>query len=76
MDVPYVDDDSPNSMHKIAELTIQSPPAESVVDDDDLPPLERLIHVGLLFGGTQIGVVAEDCSSGTVQRTRVKFASY
>ncbi|MEW5318103.1 MAG: hypothetical protein WDW38_009354 [Sanguina aurantia] len=66
----------PNSMHKIAELTIQSPPAESVVDDDDLPPLERLIHVGLLFGGTQIGVVAEDCSSGTVQRTRVKFASY
>ncbi|MEW5318104.1 MAG: hypothetical protein WDW38_009354 [Sanguina aurantia] len=76
VDVPYVDDDSPNSMHKIAELTIQSPPAESVVDDDDLPPLERLIHVGLLFGGTQIGVVAEDCSSGTVQRTRVKFASY
>lgn len=75
MDVPYVDDGTPDAMHKIAELTIDSPPIDSAENGGESAP-ERLIHVRLLFGQTQIGVLAEDLSSGKVQNARVKFASY
>ncbi|MEW5309675.1 MAG: hypothetical protein WDW38_001544 [Sanguina aurantia] len=68
-DVSYVDDASPDSMHKIADLTIDTPPDGSETG-------ERLIHVKLLFGRTEIGIVAEDLSTGVKRQTRARFASY